>query len=108
MLRWIVFDQETAAGIDQRIGPQTAQLESGDAFCVALGLTIPSIVVIRSSTAGKVVLANLRKTPQKPVALDTPVCFEPSGFLGLSDTPVFLDDPPPAAKKRWWQRKRAA
>jgi hypothetical protein len=107
VLRWIAFDEETATGIDQRMGPGTAQVECGDSLSVALSLTTPSIVVLPSSTPGKLVLANIRRPPQKPPAIDAPVSFEAYGFLGLSDTPV-LDDPPPPAKKRWWQRKKAA
>ena len=37
--------------------------------------------------------------------------YEPSGFLGLSDEPVFARHPPqpaPPEHKKWWQRLRAS
>lgn len=107
MLRWIAFDDETATGIDQHMGPGTAQVESGDALSLALSLTTPSVVVLRSSTPGQLVLANIRKSPLKQAEIDPLVSFEPSGFLGLSDTPMFLEATSPP-QKHWWQRKKAA
>jgi hypothetical protein len=108
VLNWIGFDEETATGIDQRIGCGPVQVEGGDALSFALSLTTASIVVLPSSTPGKLVLATIRKTPPKATPADAAVSFEPSGFLGLSDAPVFLDDSPPPAKRKWWQRKKPA
>jgi hypothetical protein len=108
VLHWIAFDDQTAAGIDQHIGPGMAKVERGDALSFALSLTTASIVVLPSSTPGKLVLATIRKTPPKATLVDAPMSFQPSGFLGLSDAPVFLDDSPPPAKRKWWQRKKPA
>jgi hypothetical protein len=109
VISWIAFEDETATAIDHRIGPGTAEVQSGDPLSIALTLMTQSIVVLPSSTPGKVALALFRRTPQKTTAPSVPLAFEPSGFLGLSDVPVFLDDsPPPPPKQRWWQRKKAA
>jgi hypothetical protein len=109
VIRWIAFDSETAAAIDSLVGQGSTEVQAGDPLETALNLSNSSIVVLPSSTPGKVVLACFRATPAKETAKAAALAFEPSGFLGLSDTPVLSDETPPATpKKRWWQRKQAA
>jgi len=109
VIRWIAFDGQTASAIDGRVGAGSTEIQSGDPLCMALGLARPSMVVLRSSTPGKAVLVRLRPILRKTAAPKATPAFEPSGFLGLSDAVVFLDDSPPAPpKKHWWQRKKAA
>lgn len=101
MSRWIAFDDQTAAAIKDRAG--SAELHSGDPLQFALNLATPSLVVLPS--AGKVLLARLRPIAKKK---EPHIVFEASGFLGLSDNPVLLDDAPEPPKKKWWQRFKAA
>jgi len=109
MIRWIAVDDLTASAIDGRIAGGPAEVQSGDPLSMALSLASSSVVVLRTSTPGKAVLARFRPVPRKTAAPKATLAFEPSGFLGLSDVPVFLDDSPPAPpKKHWWQRKKAA
>ena len=99
VIRWIVFDDQTATAVDQRRGPGTAQIQTGDALRVALSLTTPGIIVLPTSGAGKAVLARFRPAPQRSAGSRAAFTLEPSGFLGLSDVPVFLDDSPPEPAK---------
>jgi hypothetical protein len=109
VIRWIAFDNQAAAALDSRWAPVSAEVQSGDPLAVALSLSTPSVVVLPSSTAGKVVLAYVQTRPRKVAPPAAHLTFEPSGFLGLSDNPVFVDEtPPPLPKRQWWQRKKAA
>ena len=84
----------------------------------ALAAGRPSILLLPSSTPGRVFMARIqpRAVPDTTEfssansGLAEPV-YEPSGFLGLSDEPVFARRPPqpaPPEHKKWWQRLRAS
>ncbi|MBV8050566.1 MAG: hypothetical protein JOZ80_05225 [Acidobacteriaceae bacterium] len=105
MSRWIAFDRDTAEAIRQLFGDDPAELRSGDPLKAALQLSKPCVAILPSSTPGKALLAHFR--PGVPAVVH--LSYEPTGFLGLSDTPIFEEEVQPAVpKKHWWQRKRAS
>ena len=116
MVRWITFDDQTAAAVVSNVASGTAEIRDGDAFLTAISEG-DCTLVFPSDTAGQVFFLQIRvnanvneRKPPASVRLDTPVekavgedvSFEAVGFLGLSDSPVFEDEP--HRPKKWWQR----
>lgn len=109
MIRWIAFDSQTETAINQKFRPESLQLQAEDPLSVALSQPDSTVLVLPSSTEGKVVVARLRMKPTNSQKPPRELAFEPSGFLGLSDSPIFEDDSPaPPPKKKWWQLKKSA
>src|SRR5690348_9182911 len=109
MTQWIVFDQDTAEALVGRFGRGGVEIQDGDALSAALNLQKNSVVVLPSKTPGKVLVAGIRFTNAMAGDDEQAPVYEASGFLGLSDMPVFARRPPSAElpKKKWWQRKSA-
>jgi len=135
MVRWIAYDEETADALISRFRRGSSELHDGNPLDAALNHGKPSLLLMPSSTLGKVLLARIeprtaqradpcinakiaRKFWQKPelqssnTSADSTraISYEPTGFLGLSDEPVFNHPPQPvrpARKKKWWWRKSA-
>jgi len=119
MIRWIAFDDETADAIVSRFRRGAAEIHDGNPLDEALASEHPSILLLPSSTPGRVLMARIQPRPQVEGFLQEDFieedtnepAFEPAGFLGLRDEPVFTRRPPrsqPEPKKKWWQRFRAA
>lgn len=111
MARWIAFDDETAEAVVGRFKRGAAEIHPGDPLDSALRQNKASLLIMPSSVPGKVLVARIKPKTEHGVVPAKPetVEFEPSGFLGLSDQPVFarpVPDPAPA-KKKWWQRESA-
>jgi len=110
MIRWIAFDDETAEAIVSRFKRGAAEIQQGDPVDTVLRYDRPSILILPSETPGKVLFARVdsRINADGQLTSDEPVGYEATGFLGLSDEPVFTRRPPqPAIKKKWWQRLTA-
>lgn len=117
MVRWITFDDETAAAVVSNVASGTAEIRDGDAFLTAISEG-DCTLVLPSDTAGQVFFLQIRinanvneRKPPASVHLDAPaqkkavgedVSYEAVGFLGLSDSPVFEEEP--RRPKKWWQR----
>ena len=116
MVRWITFDDRTAAAVVSNVASGTAEIRDGDAFLTALSGGDCNLV-LPSQTAGQVLFLQIRVNEsagtRKPPASVKPersvepkaaeeVSYEAVGFLGLSDSPVFDDEPP--RPKKWWQK----
>ena len=116
MTRWIVFDDDTADAVVSRFKRGAAEIESGDAVSSAIDLGRSCLIVLPASTSGRVLLAQVQPK-NEAAAEDAPVDYEPTGFLGLTDHPVFTR-PKPAqpvsmpekqdARKSWWRLRRSA
>ena len=107
MIRWIAFDDETAEAIVSRFKRGAAEIQQGDPLDTMLRYDGPSILILPSETPGKVLFARVesRINADGRLSSQEPIDYEATGFLGLSDEPVFTRRPPqPAIKKRWWQR----
>src|SRR5215467_5623179 len=107
MIRWIVFDVETAEAVVSRFRRGAAEIHEGTAVTAALDSSRSSLLILPGNTPGKVILA--RCEPKSDAARsDQEISYQPGGFLGLSDEPTFNHLPRPlVGKKRWWQRKTA-
>jgi len=133
MVRWIAFDEETADALISRFKRGASELHTGDPLDAALNYTKPSVLLMPSSTPGKVLLARIEKktAPHADMGLNARIAsklwhkrepqsssssaaisYEPTGFLGLSDEPVFHQPPQPVypapRKKKWWWWKKSA
>lgn len=120
MIRWIAFDDETADAIISRFRRGAAEIHYGNPLDEALASGRPSILLLPSNTPGRVLMARIQprsvadtsssSVSSSSVEVAEPL-YEPSGFLGLLDEPVFtrhVPEPAPSEKKKWWQRLRAA
>ena len=107
MVRWIAFDDDTAEAVVTRFKRGAAEIQHVDPLSLALGTQQPSLVILPSNAPCRVVLAHFQP---KPIAEEEPLKYQASGFLGLSDEPVYSEPPQPEleTKKKWWQRRRSA
>jgi hypothetical protein len=111
MTRWIAFDDDTADGIISRFRRGAAEIHDGNPLDEALASGHPSILLLPSGTPGRVFMARIQPKKIEADVVSAEPTYEPSGFLGLADEPVFTRRPPqsqPEEKKKWWQRLRAA
>jgi len=100
MTRWIAFDEESTAATADRT--QTAVLfQRGNALVAALSSRNSALILLPGGTPDEALLLAVHRTPASTTGI-SPVRFEPAGFLGLHDEPVYADEPAP--KKKWWQR----
>jgi|GEM_PF-600713 len=107
MVRWIAFDDDTAEAVVTRFKRGAAEIQHGDPVSLALGAQQPSLLILPSDAPGRVVLAHFQP---KAIAEEAPIRYQASGFLGLSDEPVYTQPSQPEleTKKKWWQRRRSA
>ncbi|HEU5335850.1 MAG TPA: hypothetical protein VFU27_07800 [Terriglobales bacterium] len=105
MGRCIAFDKPTAQAISRNLHLLTVCDSEGDPLQSALhSNSTLSLLAIPADTANRVLIATFRRAPRLavPPSSPDPVGFEASGFLGLSDEPVYENEPP--AARKWWQK----
>ena len=111
MMRWIAFDDETAEAVVSRFKRGGAEIYQGEPLDAVLEFGKPSLMLLPSTKPGKVLLAQFQ--PKSATRESPAIVFEPTGFLGLADQPVFSnpkaaeEENPDKNKKRWWQRQSA-
>lgn len=112
MVRWITFDDYTAAAVVSNVASGTAEIRDGDAFESALHQG-DCTLLLPSQTPGQVLFLQVRVKPNfVPLANPSPavkshdeaepVAYEAGGFLGLVDSPVYDDEAP--SPKKWWRK----
>ena len=115
MVRWVTFDDRTAAALASTVASGTAEIRDGDALETALEMG-DCTLILPADVPGQVLFVQMRMTVTPAAsnhaadrlesgAVDaTEPCemFEASGFLGLSDSAVYEDEP--AAPKKWWRK----
>lgn len=103
MVRWIAFDDETAEAVVSRLRRGAAEIQSNSPLDAALHNAGPSVIVLPSSTPGKLLIAHFsqRKLP----VLDT-AGFAPKqqATPQLVPSPTQDKKPPSSAKKAWWRK----
>ena len=110
-MSWILFNQSADEKLTRSLGaePSEIQAASGDAVLCALEQPRSSVVLLPGETAGRVVLLQIKRRRtagvEEPSDGSQPIAYRSSGFLGLNDEPIFLDDQP-QPRSRWWQRKQ--
>lgn len=111
MPQWTTFDEETFSALHSRL-PEESVIEQPDcsALDYALSCRQTLVAVLPCRGFGQAGLAVLRwnAVPDAPnraalTPVPTPVGrSRTSGFLGLSDEPIFEDEED--QKKSWWKR----
>ena len=101
MARCIAFDKPTAQAISRNLHLLTVCDSEADPLQTALHSKAPISLLALPSENGKHVLVAKFRRPALAPANNDPVGFEASGFLGLSDEPVYVPGPP---ARKWWQK----
>ncbi|MFB3917266.1 MAG: hypothetical protein ACE14M_11090 [Terriglobales bacterium] len=118
MAQWIAFDSETASAVRQKTQGEVCVAE-GDALSAALGSDVPVIAVLPAAAAGASLLLSVRHNRTTDESAGgvveaaaaeageqdrrARISYVPTGFLGLSDAPVYEEEEP-RPKKSWWRR----
>ena len=113
MIRWIAFDDETAEAVVSKFKRGGAEIP-GEPLDAVLDFGEPSLMLLPSTKPGRVLLAQFQPKPRTATTESRePIAFEPTGFLGLTDQPVYSNNAADEEnqdknkKKRWWQRRSA-
>ena len=115
MVRWVTFDDQTAAALASTVASGTAEIRDGDALETALEMGDCSLI-LPADSPGQVLFLQMRmniplqasNATAAPVEVDTGSQsdssgqYEATGFLGLTDSPVYEDQPAPP--KKWWKK----
>ena len=114
MMRWIAFDDETAEAVVSKFKRGGAEIYPGEPLDAVLDFGEPSLMLLPSTKPGRVLLAQFQPKPRTATTESRePIAFEPMGFLGLTDQPVYSNNAADEEnqdknkKKRWWQRRSA-
>jgi hypothetical protein len=102
MVRWIAFDDETAEAVVSRLRRGAAEIQSNSPLDAALHNSGPSVIVLPSSTPGKLLIARLsqRNLP----ALDTAAFAPKRQAPQLIPSPIVQKKPASSEKKAWWRK----
>ena len=97
-MKWTAFDQETAAALSSHLpGVELSQPGSDELDAALAAAASSASAVLIPARDGEHALFITMKTREsaadaRPHAPVTPSSFQPGGFLGLADEPVFDDD----------------
>jgi hypothetical protein len=99
MVRWIAFDDDTAEAVVSRLRRGAAEIQNNSPVDAALHTDHPSVIVLPSSTPGRLLIA--RFTPK--TVLPTPMVPHPS--VPAMQRPVDSAQKKSVAsvKKPWWR-----
>lgn len=105
MGRCITFDKSTAQAISRNLQLLAICDSEGEPLQSALQSRSPiSLLAMPADTPNRVLIATFRRAAQTAAPADSPdpIAFEAGGFLGLSDEPVYQDEP--QAGRKWWRK----
>lgn len=97
-MKWTAFDQETAAALAQHVRNVELARAPGDEVESALqaAATGPAALLMPAADGEHTLLAKLRTRDVAPAAAGSapaaPSSYQPGGFLGLADEPVYDDE----------------
>jgi len=98
MVRWIAFDDDTAEAVVSRLRRGAAEIQHNSPVDAALHAAGPSVIVLPSSTPGKLLIARITKCKSN----------EPVAGLKTQATPLAPPVPPKkqaaSVKKPWWRK----
>lgn len=97
MVRWIAFDDETAEAVVSRLRRGAAEIQHNTPVDAALHAHGPSVIVLPSSTPGKLLVARFTKCK----ASEPPVDFKPPARV---TAPVAPKKQAASIKKPWWRK----
>jgi hypothetical protein len=112
MARWIAFDQQTSTLLRSKIAPEN-RIETFGRGALEYALAKPGAVVTLLPSGGDDIGVAIFRRPRPPARTGIQAAMArvaPSsrttragGFLGLSDEPVFEEEPV-QEKKGWWRK----
>ena len=104
MSRWLAYDETAERALAERFGRENVQPQSGDAEAILSAVVAAhgAAVALLPAAHGRTML--LTRRPLRTACADTaaPRAYAATGFLGLSDEPVYDDQP--ATPKSWWEK----
>jgi hypothetical protein len=98
MVRWIAFDDDTAEAVVSRLRRGAAEIQSNSPVDAALQAAGPSVIVLPSSTPGKLLIARFS---HRKVEAATSYPAPPSAHTPKSAVPK---KPAVSIKKPWWRK----
>lgn len=97
MVRWIAFDDDTAEAVVSRLRRGAAEIQHNSPVDAALHAAGPSVIVLPSSTPGRLLIARITKCKgNEPVA--------PQSQATRLVPPVLPKKPVASVKKPWWRK----
>jgi hypothetical protein len=104
MVHWIAFDDDTAEAVVSRLRRGAAEIQSNSPVDAALQSAGPSVIVLPSSTPGRLLLA--RFIPRlHPVVSGEGASRSPNRRLSaLASAPMLHKKPMASVKKAWWRK----
>lgn len=104
MSRWLAYDETAERALAGRFGRENVQPQSGDpeAILAAVVAANGAAVALLPAAHGRTMLLTRRPLRHARVDTASPRAYEATGFLGLSDEPVYDDEP--VKPKSWWER----
>lgn len=97
MVRWIAFDDETAEAVVSRLRRGAAEIQHDTPVDAALRAQGPSLIVLPSSTPGRLLVARFTKykAPEATPHITAPPRTAP---------PVAVKKQAASMKKPWWRK----
>ena len=103
MVRWIAFDDETAEAVVSRLRRGAAEIQSNSPLDAALHNAGPSVIVLPSSTPGKLLIAHFSQR-NLPAADTSGFAPKRQAVQQLIPSPTLEKKPAASAKKAWWRK----
>jgi hypothetical protein len=98
MVRWIAFDDDTAEAVVSRLRRGAAEIQHNTPVDAALHAAGPSVIVLPSSTPGKLLIARFTQRKGNELAAH----LKPQATPMVP--PVFAKKPVASVKKPWWRK----
>lgn len=98
MVRWIAFDDDTAEAVVSRLRRGAAEIQHNTPVDAALHAAGPSVIVLPSSTPGKLLIARFTQRKANELAAD----LKPQAAPMVS--PVVPKKQAASVKKPWWRK----
>ena len=99
MVRWIAFDDDTAEAVVSRLRRGAAEIQSNTPVDAALHASGPSVIVLPSSTPGKLLIARFSRRK-----IDTALPVPPGPSAAVVSSLIPPKKPVTSLKKPWWRR----
>jgi hypothetical protein len=98
MVRWVAFDDDTAEAVVSRLRRGAAEIQHNSPVDAALHAAGPSVIVLPSSTPGKLLIARITKCKGNEPAADHKPLAAPLV------PPVYPKKQVASVKKPWWRK----
>jgi hypothetical protein len=96
MVRWIAFDDDTAEAVVSRLRRGAAEIQHNAPVDAALSTEGPAVLVLPSSTPGKLLIAHFAPRKKSQPATTAARSARPA--------PTIPKKPATSARKPWWRK----